>query len=543
MNPKNPSPSNPDRMRLPNYIFPFIWLINLALIAIVLRDGLQLGFFGDGAGYVSINTHEYSQRLWPPYLTYQDSGHPLIFAWVNGVFWRLLGVQNWVANLSIWIYAALSVTALMTLTRDLTRGLGIKVSNAAAILSALALFSTPLFIGNATVYTSAIPHLAFCMMTLLCWSRGQHRRMTFWALLLVFTRLTGAFALLGLGLFDLVNALRKPGQRNAKSLLKHAAPYLVCAFGLGVYISIKLWVLGYPLTTISANSGHIESLGHFLQQIVVMLNHTLRIPGYSFMLLLIPIALAGIKFSWQRFSQIKSSPNNITNTDTNLPSAPEVYLGAFCMAAASILFYATRSLYPLPQWILINQALLAMAGVHATLWLISGARLRVVACLLLIGWCSLQGLRWHPVWVERAFAQSPRLQQALAIDPAYSLEALNYKKLYRELSQTLVPSQGMIRTITAWPTYPIFGGERSGFFKHYCRHVPVFNWQDDPTDVRAFIDDNIAQGKRQYIVQASWDASVEQQHMDSIREAYPGFWLETTLEDNHGNWIRLYRLD
>jgi hypothetical protein len=93
------------------------FLFYLSLIAIVFADHAFSGFIGDGAGYVAPNTHEYSTHPLFSFLTHQDTGHPVIYAWFNGLMWRWFGIQPVIAKVSIWFYAAFSVVATQYLAQ------------------------------------------------------------------------------------------------------------------------------------------------------------------------------------------------------------------------------------------------------------------------------------------------------------------------------------------------------------------------------------------------------------------------------------------
>lgn len=515
------------------YIFYF------SLIATVLSGYAFYGFIGDAAAYVAYNTYEYSTHPLFPYLAEQDTGHPLIFAWLNGLFWSRFGIQPFIANVSIWLYAAMALVALQYLTQNVVAAsLGSKAPRWAGLAAALCLFSTPLFISNTAQYLSALPHLAFSLMMLVAWYRRRPGWLVLWALLLTFTRITGFLSVLGLGLFDLGRELYFHRVRRPRRLLALMLPYVICGFFFTTYLSIKLIALDRPLTTMAQNELFAEKPIFVLHQIRIIMGHSFAQPRYSFSLIIIPIGIALGSWCYR-----KLGARMALQTDPGAsPRNPALY-GAFLLVIFMPgLLYAVHELWPQPRWFLTSHALVILAGMHALFFLLPRFPKVVMAALVL--WCSLQILRWQPTWVPEIFPNRLRIQRQMAIYPYLTLDFVKQKQLYHRLADWYQERPlASLAFIAAWPTYKVLDCPQSGYIQD-SNKVGAIDWlAGDPVRLRNFIHLASAKYDSLYFLFASWDNTQTQKHMVEMLHEYPSFTLESVLKDDARNEIRIYRYE
>jgi hypothetical protein len=294
------------------------FLFYFFLIAAILAGYAFCGFIGDAAADVAVNTHEYSTHPGFPFLSEQDTGHPLIYAWFNGFLWRWFGIRPVIASVSIWVYVALSLVALHYLTQKIVEvSLGAKAPRWAGLAAALCLLATPLFISNTAQYLSAVPHLAFSLMMLAAWYRHRRGWLTFWAFFLTFTRITGSLSVFGVGLFDLGRELYSNQCRRPRRLLVLMLPYIFCGLLFMVHLSFKLLVLERPLTTIGSNELFAGGPSSILQQIGIIIQHTFTMPRFSFSLFMIPIGFALCLSGYRKINGKRAASRNTSVATTN----------------------------------------------------------------------------------------------------------------------------------------------------------------------------------------------------------------------------------
>jgi hypothetical protein len=510
-----------------------------SVIAAILSGYAFCGFIGDAAAYVARNTHEYSTHPLLPYLTVQDTGHPLIFAWLNGLLWRAWGIQPLIANVSIWLYAALALTALQFLAQNVvTTTLGARAPRWAGLAAALCLLSTPLFIANTAQYVGELPHLAFNLMMLAAWYRRRRGWLTFWAFLLTFTRITGCLAVLGLGLFDLGRELRAGGMRRPRRLFVLMLPYLICGLLFAVYLTVKLWVLGRPLTTIEVNEAFAGGSTTLLGQAGIILAHTFNQPRYSFGLLAIPAAIALGLHGWRRFALRSDRAGDAAVGISNAA----LYSAFAAVAVVPALLYALHDLWPQPRWFLIHHALIVLLGVHGLFCLAPRSRATVAA--ILIAWCSLQILRWQPSWIRVAFSAHPKIQQQLIMYPPLTLNEVHLKRLYHRLAEWY--ERRPLRSaffLAAWPTTHVLDRPQSGFIRDTNQIGAIDRLAADPDQLTNLVLLANAQYDDLYLLYASADAEQIRDKTLEVLARHPAFRIETLLRDEYGNEIRIYRYD
>lgn len=512
------------------------FLFYLALIATILAGSAFLGFLGDAAGYVAPNTWDYATHPLFPFLSDQDTGHPLIYAWINGLFWRWLGIQPLVAYISIWIYAALALTSLQYLARRVIESsLGPKAPRWAGLAAALCLLATPLFISYSAQYLSAVPHLAFSLLMLAAWYAGRRGWLTLWALMLTFTRITGCLSVLGLGLFDFAREIHRHRLRRPKRLLLIMTPYLASGLLFVGYLFIKLIVLNRPMTTLAINEKLALAPLAILRQLTSILEHSFHYPRYSFALFLVPIGLA---LGLHRFGKKKSAAPPPTSKNAS-PSNRTVYAAFLCTVAPPAALYTVHALWPQPRWFLIHHALIILAGVHALFFLLRNHR-RLVA-VLLIGWCALQVLRWQSPWVYKVFPHHPVVRHHLAMHFPLNLNVIKQKQLYHELADwwhTHTPPQA--GAIAAWPTYRVLQDPQGGFVFDDNVVIPIEWLSAEENRLAEFLQSAPQAYDRTYLIYCNRDFSQSQATTADVLVQHPEFRLERAFTDAAHNEIRVY---
>lgn len=509
-------------------------------IAAILSPHAYDGFIGDAAAYVAVNTYEYSIHPWFPFLSEQDTGHPLIYGWLNGLLWRWFGFQPVIANVSIWCYAALALVAIQYLTQKVVRATpGLRAPRWAGVAAASCLLSTPLFISHTARYLSAMPHLAFALMMLVAWYRNKRGWLTLWTFLLTFTRITGFLSVFGLGLFDLGRELFRNGLRRPKTLVVLMIPYVTCGSFLIAYLTTKVFLLERPMTTIEQNRIFVDGDTSFIRQLGWITEHTFQQPRYGFSLLAIPIIIALIVYGYQR--QRKKSPAGSNKGEPRESPSNQVFYGAFLLVMlVPALLYAVHHLWPQPRWFLIHHALIVIAGVHSLLYLMRNRRKLIGLAILL--WCGLQIFRWQPDWVLRTFSSHPSMQQQLVMYPSLTLNIAKQKRLYHELAlwcQDRDPDSSAF--IAAWPTYKVFDSRQSGYIQEPY-NVSSIEWlAQGEHRLEHFIRMAHAERDDLYLLLASWDQHEAQGKIADVLDHYPAFQLEAVFDDGSHNEVRVYR--
>jgi hypothetical protein len=509
------------------------------LIAAVLAAHAADGFFGDGATYLTINTAEYAAHPLFPFFDRQDTGHPLIFAWINGLLWRWLGFSTTIANVSMWFYAAWALTLFRRLGQRIgVRLLGIAAPRWIGLAAALGLFSTPLFIGNTALYLSEMPNLAFSLSMLAAWDRNRRGWMGFWASVTALTRITGCLAVLGLGLFDLW--LRRDRLKRAGSAARQLAPWVAGACVLSVYLGIKLLVLGRPLTTIPVNSSFVLHPADLARQFGVIFLQVLNEPKWGPGLWLLPIAAVGVFRIGVRIGG--RAPDLPSAAPDEQRKAWTLLWGYAAMLVGPTVAYALHDDWPQPRYCVIHQGLILLVGVPALAALL--ARRQAVAVVLIAGWCLLQIGRWQPTWVETALQRMglPGLAPYVAMYPPLTLETAEYKRLNRRLGDWYA-AEAPPKTLflTGYQTAYVLNEPLAGYVRESSPCYDLKWLLAEPERLEDYLALARGEGREIYMVHASWHDERERQATLKVVSGRPEFVQAAAFLGRRGNEIRVYR--
>ncbi len=272
--------------------FSVYWLLYFSMIAAALAGHAWLGFFNDAAGYVAPATMHVYEHPFDPFPPGNDTGYPLFYTWINGWLWRLFGPSNLVPNVGMWFYGSLALLALHGLTRTLLmRSLGTSSPFWGGPLAAVCLYSTTLFIAYCSQYLSGIPNLAFTLLAVWAWAAGRPGWLALWATLLCFTRITGALSVVGFAFYSGVWFWIVARPRRWRPFLGRMLPFAVPIGLFGLFLLIKLVVLGRPLSTYGNHNVVVPGWDEFWERVPHVKFLTFDTPLMSFRLLLVPIAL------------------------------------------------------------------------------------------------------------------------------------------------------------------------------------------------------------------------------------------------------------
>ena len=547
-------------------------LFYFALIAAVLAPGGFLGFTNDESGYVAINTEEFASHPLIPYITHVDVGHPMVYAYLNGLLWRLFGRSNAIANISIWLYGALVLYAVDLLTARVTRDkkkcgmrnaecgindCGLKSGPRwTGPLAALGVFSSPLFISHAAQYLDAIPYVAFLLLMVLAWAAGRRVQLGCWGLMLALTRMTGCLGMLGLGLFDIGHGWFVARLRTPRQWLAHMLPYLAAGGLFILYWAVKLYLFKLPVSNFKANSMDFNNLATtrlYAQRIVFYILNT---PRGTFAPLLwlagAGAAAAGLRrlFSVERGARsAERRARSITGTSTSTtfsalrpprstlfaedptPGAAAIYTALLAALLPLALFHCVYVLNPNARWFISGQALLVIAGVHGAATLLG--QWRVLALPPLLAWCALQGVFWHRAWVERCPLLPPATRARMCPLPDYTLDLNDRKLLLHDMMDWILKNATSDPAIlTGYPTTTPFREPSAGFSTAKFAKSGDFGWLgrdallQNPTAAQQpteyWIKRIAASYLDFYVIVGSWDRSKPYlKNFANIQKDYP----------------------
>lgn len=525
-----------------------------ALLAAVLAGDASRGFTDDESGYVALNTEEFASHPWKPYLVKtMDAGHPMIYAWADGVLWSIFGHSNAIAHVSIWCYGAVALMTLQRLMALLLRNRrGAGAPRWAGLLAALCLFSTPLFISHVSQYLDAIPYTAFLLLMVLAWAEGRRRWIAVWATLLALTRITGFMGVLGLGLFDLGYGWLALRRRSPRELLRHMKPYFISG---GIFIAYwiqKMVILRLPFNNFKKNDFSFADPKTIRVYILKINEFILDLPRYSFRLLLWAIvaalAVQAVRWLWRRLAKSPATPPPAAD---GLPGPAAIYAALLASMLISTAFYCVYFMFPNPRWLISWHALLVLAGVHALVVLFGRWRLLAVPLLLL--WCGLQATRWHQAWVEKS-PFIPTARQPRFIEKAvFTLDINRRKALVEGAVAWMLKNTRNPLILCAYPTSTAFFMPSAGYTAVGFAKTQDFNNLTHngalafPPIVEGFVRSN----PELYIVMTNFDKSAPlpagskqpnyARDFAEICRTQPFTVVFERAEDNH-DWIKIYRL-
>lgn len=501
-----------------------------ALIALLLFPTAQLGFISDAAGYISDDTAIYASHPLMPFLEFNDSGHPLVFAWINGIIWHLFGQSNAVANVSIWLYAAIALTAFQSLARRMFANYG-RVAGWGSWLATLCLFITPAFIGNAAYYATAIPTLAFALAMIAAWAAGRRGWIGFWAVMLAFTRITGIVSVAGLAIADF--AWHWLAGRRRGRLARSIVPYLAAPILLGIYLFIKMVVLGRPLSTYGQATGFLFDRQYFFDQICLCFKYTLSFPPQGVDWCVWPaaagLALAGARRLWQPAWRRQPMGEH--------PGGAAIYAGLVAVNVPMFLLYAVHTYPAQPGWFLPAVALVVLAGIHG-LFVVFG-RWPALALTPALMWCVLQWAHASEGRLHRLQRHYPILNRTWATPPN-SLDSIDCRRLNEQAARWIESSGPHPAVLSIWESIVIQSRPSAGFVRRPVEGFSIVTAIQNNT-----LDRYLTQARGKYdpvlLVHASWDSRDQQPLIAEVLARYPAFEPAAEFSSESGRWIRIYR--
>lgn len=515
------------------------------LMAAILFHARHFGFNGDESGYVSPNTAEIASHPFNPFIFEIDTGHPIIYTYPVAVAWRLLGMRNVAANIAMWVYAALALTALHALARRMLARAPKKRAPAwLGAASALALLSTPMFISLTAQYLDPMPYLAALLLMVLAWASGRRIALGVLAVLLALIRITGSFSVLGLGLFDLGYQWFVLRRRSWRGVLNALAPYAATGAVVFVYMSIKLFVLHRPMSTIRANKMSFAGWAGIQRNIDWTLGALFRMPRYCFTIMLVIAGMAVIVTLVRRGLRRLRGPQAgaaeapAQPAAETLPGGAAIYGALFAAMLAPTLFYIIDFVWFLqPRYLLFWHALLVIMGVHG-LAVLLGRRAWLVLPVLGL-WCGLQVTRWHGHWVDRALTFcSPRTRGQLSLGPTFSLDVLYYKELTGKAVNWVRRKSPNAATFCNYPTTSAFGCEFTGYGPVLgVNYATSWISRDNPKD---YLYRSLREGREVYFVLASWDIPRESKLQSDLMALIQTRECFSSTAPSKA-WIRIYK--
>lgn len=528
-------PAPESSKRLPWIVFGFAF----ALLAVTLRDAVVDGFDGDALGHLSPATLEFAQHPWKPFMLKGDPGHPILFAWVVGLLYRVFGVTNALPHLATWVLSALLLTKVFELGEHAGGVLGAKAARATGVVAALLLFFHPMFISQAADYLSEMPNTAFMAAAALATLRGKTRAATVWLSLLLLTRLSGvatfgAFTVFA-GILVLLGLKRGEGLRAL--IVKHVGPLFVSGLVFSTYLFVKLVVLKLPLTAFAGNNKWRtleEIFGGYLRRVLF---EAYVVPRMGLWVLLVVGAAGAIMWVFRA-----DRPEREPQVSRDFRAAAALSLLGL-VALANLAFYAANFNYPQPRYFLVTYPFPIVAGAFGLL-VLSRARLAIYGPLVAL-WGGLLLVSWHGRTIAAVTAASPRLGRLLEMPhpPGTNLTQRDRIAYYTRLAGELdaMPERPLVFGL--YPTVATLHMSTGGFVEEAFEggSLNPFPETDALVASACGLRASRAPDAPILVVVSSWDVTGPA-HRRRL-QADPRFRLRASETPFGGSWAEVYELE
>jgi hypothetical protein len=509
-----------------------------ALIALFLNRDIDDGFVGDAIGYMGPNTAEFAAHPWRPFVEpapVNDSGHPLVVAYLVGLFWRFFPHEPVFAHLAIWICGAVSLAATHRLAAHVIGTNGVGPRAATGALAAGLLFVHPMFLAMTTQYLNAVPSLAFLTSMVLAASQNRLVAVAIWGLLLTFTRISGIMAVAGLAAFVVYRLYRAGASARSPRTVAALAPYGACAALLGAYLVVKLGLLGLPLTTFDAHYQWNPRPGALFAGLVDVGSAAFFSPAggiFVWFLFAIAAAAAALLRPWNAPVSRERGPSATWD-------ARSCYGAMAAIFAVEGAFEALHGLPSQSRWFLKFYPFAIVAGLHGLLVLTRERR--ALWLPVAVAWAALQILRWEEHWLDPLARYAPALRAHLALEGQdESLAVRRQVRSYEQLVEDTAAIQPAPLVVGYYPTMTVLVRAPAGYVREPFDHIYLYGILTPQQLCRALAEGATPDDTPVHVMIGSWD--VLELDRQTIR-SWDSLRLIKTYDSGMGHWADVYGLD
>ncbi len=526
-----------------------LFLLYFSLIAAIQAPRAGEGMYGDDGAYAARNALEFSRHPLSPYaglapVEAVDTGHPLFHVWLVGVQWAMFGPHIFLIYLNLWAWGAWALLMTHLLARDLGRlAFAGRTPRWVGPATALALMSLPWFISHTQQFLDAIPQLALFVTMIWLWMSRRRGWLTVVLCLLPLVRLTGAFIVLGLGVYDLAHGWLARRRRGWWWLARTLAPYAAAAFCLGIYLAIKLLVLKLPLSTIPANSAQwvtspipgIETVGGMLATNVhYTWQYFLGPMPYSISPLFLSVGAALALLGSRALARGRRPPRPGRLIGSGYGAVVGAALAALVCDTG---FYLVNGHFLLARRFLPHQLVLLVLAVHALVFMFG--RWNRLGLVLLLAWSGLQGVRWHEAWVERLVANPARSKYLVGHFIEHNQDLAERKALLHELADWIVAGSPRVCYLGGHLGTSMIRFSANGYLPFDLNWLPV-NWLLQQWNVGQALAHHQSMDYSTALILASFEVDSDREAMRTILAAHPEFKLEKIFSNAIGDTVEVW---
>lgn len=379
------------------------WLIAFVVFVVTQRELAHVPMYHDAMMHWSAATG-FADRIWFPFLEYNDVGHPPLIAWMLAILWIIPADRVVLMHVLAWGAAALLAASVYAATRK-TLGRG------AGFVATLPVVMNPVTVAQAAQLNLDLFMAAFVWLAAAGAATGRSRLITVGLTLAVMTKLNGAFALVPFGLWILGVLVARRKDWTPRFVLGALMPFIVPVAVFAIYHAMKYALVGHLFDTGEFEGGRQTALVASWDEFVLRYEHSWRGAtkwngnrlAMEYLKWLAIIAGVAAVF----FAQVRDRARGYLapperNGDGAWQPMSVVQLVAFAwlLASTQLLMQSLRDVWTLVRYFIVCYpamaiSMAALAGVFCGRW--RHAVLVAVSAPLLFGFM----LRWHPANPER----------------------------------------------------------------------------------------------------------------------------------------------